>query len=610
MLMFKLFKKKALTEEEKDAIELSNFFDEVAPNTIQFFTDYYICGNTYRSIWAIVGYIFSTDSQALLSDLATQTDVTIHVIPRALYPSDEHRIIANADRKNKNGLFSKKTTEVIDSSEDTKELALMLKQKRKLKEPLLDVSIYIEAKADSLENLQRLQEDIKHTLAAEKIEVDKMFLMQKEGFLALMPGGKLPESKRNKRVLPASSVANLFPLAYTGKIDENGFRLGKDKYGGDIIVDLDKRAEDKTNGNCIILGNPGEGKSYLAKQIKLCLLESGKNVIVIDPSGEYRDLTEKMGGAYVDISGYIINPLEIRQQAVDDESDVGDETDASEGIISRHISFLRDFFYSYKQYNQSKLDIIEILLRKLYDRYDITDATPYPSSGKWPVISELYSLAERIFLAYEDLTSQSVLPFSKEDLRDVMLSINSICQGSDSKYFNGETNIPDGRLVTFGFKQLLDTNANLLNATLHNALSYMNNQIQTIGNTAGIIDELHLFLGYQVAVNYIRSMMKQARKKDSLLVLATQNIEDMMLPGIKELTKPLFTIPTHVFIFYPGAVNKREFIDLTSLTPEEFQLIQNPHRGSCLYKCGAERFLLQVEAPEHKALLIGNSGGR
>lgn len=42
-------------------------------------------------------------------------------------------------------------------------------------------------------------------------------------------------------MLPASSVANLFPFSYTGKTDPQGFYLGYDKYGSSIIADLDRR---------------------------------------------------------------------------------------------------------------------------------------------------------------------------------------------------------------------------------------------------------------------------------------------------------------------------------------------------------------------------------
>ena len=82
------------------------------------------------------------------------------------------------------------------------------------------------------------------------------------------------------------------------------------------------------------------------------------------------------------------------------------------------------------------------------------------------------------------------------------------------------------------------------------------------------------------------------------------------MPEIKELTKPLFTIPTHSFFFYPGNVKTKEFMELTNMTAEEFRLIKSPRRGSCLYRCGSERFLLQVQANPTKAALIGKSGGR
>ena len=38
-------------------------------------------------------------------------------------------------------------------------------------------------------------------------------------------------------------------------------------------------------------------------------------------------------------------------------------------------------------------------------------------------------------------------------------------------------------------------------------------------------------------------------------IIASQNVEDLTLPGIKEYTKPLLSIPTHQFFFYPGIVS-------------------------------------------------------
>ena len=66
-----------------------------------------------------------------------------------------------------------------------------------------------------------------------------------------------------ERVLPASSVANCYPFNYSGKTDPNGFYIGKDKFGTNIIVDFDRRSDDKTNANILILGNSGHQRAYI-----------------------------------------------------------------------------------------------------------------------------------------------------------------------------------------------------------------------------------------------------------------------------------------------------------------------------------------------------------
>ena len=54
-----------------------------------------------------------------------------------------------------------------------------------------------------------------------------------------MPSGYNALREEFERMLPASSVANLFPFSYTGKTDPQGFYLGYDKYGSSIIAGLD-----------------------------------------------------------------------------------------------------------------------------------------------------------------------------------------------------------------------------------------------------------------------------------------------------------------------------------------------------------------------------------
>ena len=110
--------------------------------------------------------------------------------------------------------------------------------------------------------------------------MDKLLLRQQQGFRCVNPCGHNTFGVQFERVLPASSVANLYPFNYSGKLDSKGLlHRQRDKYGSNILVDFDQRDEDKTSANILILGNSGQGKSYLMKLLILNLLESGKSVI-------------------------------------------------------------------------------------------------------------------------------------------------------------------------------------------------------------------------------------------------------------------------------------------------------------------------------------------
>ncbi len=55
-------------------------------------------------------------------------------------------------------------------------------------------------------------------------------------------------------------------------------------------------------------------------------------------------------------------------------------------------------------------------------------------------------------------------------------------------------------------------------------------------------------------------------------------------------------------------ITSKDYLSL--LEESEFELIRYPQQGVCLYKCGNERYLLEVKAPPHKAELFGKAGGR
>ena len=607
-----LFKKKPPTQKQIAAEEAKSFFDCICPSTVKFFPHHYIVGDSYRCVWAIKEYPPSTEEQAILSHLADHSGVTLRIYNRVVDHREHDQIINHANRKNRLKLGDSNITEAVQAEQNLLDVTALLNELKRDNEPLLHCAVFLELKAKSLEELHSLKNDLRMETTQAKLSVDMLTLRQKEGFLSVMPFGRNQFGTQFERVLPASSVSNMYPFNFSGKTDPQGFYIGRDRFGTNIIVDLDRRADDKTTGSALILGNSGMGKSYLLKLLITNLRESGKSIIGLDAEGEMQTLAQNNGGCYLDFldGRYMINLLEPKAWA----SEPVEDPDAPEafrrsGRISQHIAFLKDWFRSYKDFSDMEVDTIEIMLSRLYENFHLTESTDFSKlkPTDYPIMEDLFELCMEEYRNYDP----SGKPLYTEDiLQRICLGLNSVCVGAESRFFNGHTNIEDNKFLIFGVKGIMDLNKKLRCAIEFNILSYMTHQLLSVGNTVATLDELYLFLDSPTTIEYIRNAMKRVRKMDSALVLASQNIEDFLIPSIREFTKPLFSIPTHQFLFNPGMVNDKEYIDALQVGQAEYDLIRTSMRGICLYRCGNERYLLQVLAPDHKKVLFGTEGGR
>ena len=645
-------KRKKPVEKPVETHQPKDFLDLIAPAAVKFNTDSYVLGGLYRCVLALRGYPAVTEELALLSHICNRAGVTLHLYARQVTAAEEDAIYHKAvnknrlDRSNQDNLKRSVTAEA-----NLQDVAAIIASARKNREPLIHCAVFLELAAKSPEELRRLRDEVGAELTRAKLSADPLLLRQREGFLSANPAGRNALGAQFERVLPASSTANLYPINYSGRSDPHGFYIGNDHYGSDILLDLDRRTPDKTNSSVLILGNSGEGKSYLLKLLLCNLLESGKTVICLDPEQELTCLCDKLGGCYADLMGgqYRINfleakrwdvdmagaPIEAQRSGFDGERSrsgmselpppggsegygaCGDDRDDDPTVpnafrqqspLSQHISFLKDFFRAYKPFTHQQVDTLELMLERLYRKWGISDKTDFSAMGPedWPIAEDLYAVLED---AYEHYDRENSPLYPRELLRELLLGLHSMCRGAESVYFNGRTNITSARFLVFGVKDLIHANSSVKDALLFNLLSYLSDQLLTKGNTVAALDELYLWLSNLTTIEYIRNCLKRVRKRNSALILASQNLEDFDIQGVRELTRPLFAIPTHQFLFHGGKVDKKFYMDNLQLESAEYDLISSPNNGVCLFKSGADRNLLDVHAPPHKHALITGGGG-
>ncbi len=305
----------------------------------------------------------------------------------------------------------------------------------------------------------------------------------------------------------------------------------------------------------------------------------------------------------------IINILEPKRWSNDtDEYEEGEALVFKErNIISQHMNFLRDFFKVYQQISGRKWSVLEKMIGEVYEAYGIVTGNGLHNfeHKDYPIIEDVF---KHIEAKYNEFPSD--VPYKREDLADLLLALHSMSYGADSIYFNGHTNIKEGKFVIFNIKGIMNASQNLKDAMLFNILSYLSNELLTKGNAVAALDEFYLFLTNEDAVKYTRDLMKRTRKQNSKIIIASQNLEDFNLPGIREMTKPMFGIPSYQFLFNAGTIDKQFYMESLQLQENEYNLIKYPERGCCLFKCGNQRFHLKVEVPEYKARTFGTAGGK
>ncbi len=108
----------------------------------------------------------------------------------------------------------------------------------------------------------------------------------------------------------------------------------------------------------------------------------------------------------------------------------------------------------------------------------ITDESDFEclAAEDYPVLSDLYAFIEEEYQGFDENRRQL---YTAEMLQSILLGLNSMCVGAESKFFNGHTNITDDSFHYFWGKRAFAGQQEFKNALLFNVLSFMSDVLLT-----------------------------------------------------------------------------------------------------------------------------------
>ena len=126
------------------------FLDLIAPAAVQFNTDSFILGGTYRSVMVLRSYPPTTEQLALLSQLGELGGVTLHLAARQVTAAEENAILhtaTNKSRMERGNLNNMKQS--VTAEAKLQDVAALINTLRREQEPLLHCSVFLDVSANS-----------------------------------------------------------------------------------------------------------------------------------------------------------------------------------------------------------------------------------------------------------------------------------------------------------------------------------------------------------------------------------------------------------------------------------------------------------------------------
>jgi conjugal transfer ATP-binding protein TraC len=583
MGLFKKKQKNPISEtgvpetDEISSTEMS-LVDAIAPSALQITSNYIQVGDKFARTFFVITYprFLTVNWLSPIINLDRVFNVSMFV-----HPADTAIILKKLRRK-----ITQVEAQISTEAEKGKVRDPMLETARTDIEGLRDrliqgtekffkYALYITIFEDSIDKLNEAEEEILSLLEAKMIYLRPALFQQDIGLNSSLPLGV--DELFITTSLNTGPLSTVFPFVSANLSSNKGILYGINRHNNSLII-FDRFSME--NGNMVIFGKSGGGKSYAVKIEILRSLMTGTDVIVIDPENEYQYLAETTDGAFFKISlnsKHHINPFDISPPG---------EDETSEEMLRSKI-----------------MDLVGLL------RVALGELTPEENSTLDQALTETY--------ASKDITPESdlknITPPLLEDLQTVLENMEGgeriakrlerYTKGTFAGFLNQGTNIDINRnLIVFSVRDMEDE---LKPVAMYLILQFIWNLIRSeLKKRIMIVDEAWWMMKYESGASFLHGIAKRCRKYWLGLTTITQDIPDFMN---SPYGKPIVSNSSIQLLFKQSPATIDVVQKTFNLTDEEKYLLLQADVGEGIFFAGLKHAAIKVVASYTEDQIVTSS---
>lgn len=539
-----------------------DFRDSICPDSFEFEKDYIKIGERYARVLFLRDFAsYIKDSMvSQLTDLNRNMMMSIDVVP---VPTDEavreveNRLlgvetnITNWQRKqNQNNNFS--AVIPYDMELQRKESKEFLDDLTTRDQRMMFAVMTIVHTADSKEQLDSDTEALLTIARKHMCQLAVLKWQQLDGLNTVMPYGV--RKIDSFRTLTTESLAVFIPFKVQDIMDAGGIYFGENAISRNLLM---CNKANLMNPNAFLLGVPGSGKSFSAKELIVFLaLATNDDILICDPEGEYGALLRALGGEVICISAGSrdhINAMDM----VDDYGDGGDPMiDKSEFLMSL-IGELDKSLVGPKEHS-----IIDRCAKEVYTECATSGATPTLILLREKLLEQPEEEAKGLALSLELFTSGSLDAFAHPtnvDIQNRMVVYDIFDLGK--------------QLKTMGLLVITDA---MINRVTENWKKGKRTHI--------FIDEFHVVFENEYSGEFFNSAWRRFRKRNAFPTAITQNVE-YLLDSV--LASSMLSNSEFVMMLNQAASDREKLAKLLNISSEQMSYITNSDAGCGLLKYGS-----------------------